>query len=56
MTLSDPPTLHMQQLQTTDEGLYMCRVDFLKSPTEYTRVNLTILGKLNLTHAATLDN
>ncbi|KAH8252583.1 hypothetical protein KR032_000656, partial [Drosophila birchii] len=40
---STPPALRIKNIQTTDAGLYKCRVDFHKSPTRNWRINVTVL-------------
>lgn len=42
---SNPPALRIKSIQTSDAGLYKCRVDFHKSPTRNWRINVTVLGK-----------
>ncbi|EDV98338.1 GH23057 [Drosophila grimshawi] len=40
---TNPPALRIKNIQTTDAGLYKCRVDFHKSPTRNWRINVTVL-------------
>ncbi|CAH2098686.1 unnamed protein product [Euphydryas editha] len=40
---SEPAVLLLTRLRAEDEGQYRCRVDFIRSPTKNTRLNLTIL-------------
>ncbi|KAM8713629.1 hypothetical protein ACLKA7_013880 [Drosophila subpalustris] len=40
---SNPPALRIKNIQTSDAGLYKCRVDFHKSPTRNWRINVTVL-------------
>lgn len=45
---SNPPSLRIQAINLNDAGLYRCRVDFQKSPTRNSRINLTVLGTYKL--------
>ncbi|KAI8037622.1 hypothetical protein M5D96_009786 [Drosophila gunungcola] len=40
---TNPPALRIKNIQTSDAGLYKCRVDFHKSPTRNWRINVTVL-------------
>ncbi|CAG0879446.1 unnamed protein product [Cyprideis torosa] len=42
-TMRDPPILSIKNLIESDEGIYLCRVDFENSPTRYTWVNLSVI-------------
>ncbi|KAH8358190.1 hypothetical protein KR084_007445, partial [Drosophila pseudotakahashii] len=41
---ASPPVLRIKNIQTSDAGLYKCRVDFQRSPTRNWRINVTVLG------------
>lgn len=36
--------LRIQNVNTEDEGLFRCRVDFINSPTRNFKINLTLVG------------
>ncbi|CAH2061829.1 unnamed protein product, partial [Iphiclides podalirius] len=42
-TNTTPAVLVLNKLRPEDSGQYRCRVDFIKSPTKNTRLNLTVL-------------
>ena len=37
--------LSFSKVKADDESTYICRVDFMDKKTQYTRVNLTVIGK-----------
>lgn len=43
-----PPSLIINDAQDSDSGIYRCRVDFQKSPTKNSRVQLKIIRKSHL--------
>ena len=43
----DKARLKIANVSETDDGLYRCRVDFSASQTRTSRLNLTVVGKLN---------
>lgn len=45
ITASNPAHLSIDRLETKDEGIYRCRVDFRNSPTRKQKMNLTVIGE-----------
>ncbi|KYN36889.1 Myelin-associated glycoprotein [Trachymyrmex septentrionalis] len=43
VTATNPAHLSIDRLESTDEGIYRCRVDFRNSPTRKQRMNLTVI-------------
>ena len=41
---SQPPSLAIDDLKRSDDGVYKCRVDFRLAQTSITRVYLTVIG------------
>lgn len=44
-TATNPAHLAIERLESKDEGIYRCRVDFKNSPTRKQKMNLTVIGK-----------
>lgn len=42
---TDPAILVVKRVEQRDEGEYLCRVDFVRSPTRNAKIYLTIIGK-----------
>lgn len=45
-TATEPASLNINHIDDKDEGEYRCRVDFTKSPTRNSRIQLVIIGEL----------
>lgn len=55
-TDGDNARLQIKDVQTSDGGVYRCRVDFFESATRNSRINLTLVGRYlcsvgSLTHS-----
>lgn len=44
-TDGDNARLQLKDVQTSDGGVYRCRVDFFESATRNSRINLTLVGR-----------
>ncbi|KAH0568441.1 hypothetical protein KQX54_020899 [Cotesia glomerata] len=42
-TASEPATLNIKQVEEKDDGEYLCRVDFVASPTRNSKIHLTVV-------------
>ena len=42
---SSPPSLALDDLKRSDDGVYKCRVDFKLAQTSITRIKLAVIGK-----------
>lgn len=47
-TATEPASLNINHVEEKDEGEYKCRVDFVKSPTRTSRIQLVVIGKSQL--------
>lgn len=44
VTAIEPATLNIRRVEQRDEGEYLCRVDFIGSPTRNSKLHLTVIG------------
>lgn len=47
ITTIGPASLNIKRIEQRDEGEYICRVDFIGSPTRNSKIHLTIISKYN---------
>ena len=45
MNVHKNPVLSFTKVMAEDQSTYICRVDFMDKKTQYTKVNLTVIGK-----------
>lgn len=43
--IPEPATLTIANVSERDEGEYLCRIDYFRSPTRNERATLTVVGK-----------
>lgn len=55
-TAKEPASLNIDLVDEKDEGEYMCNVDFGKSPTRKSRIQLDIISKLRILQNSTISN